>query len=296
MVSTPSHGWTVPHRFPDSAYSVHHFTNPVATAQVNGLFTPLTQPSSAESCYKEGFTPLEEMPMQNLDNTCSFPEQASYNEFWPPGNNVCPQYPCQPSTYREAFLRDPAMPFGYPSAREVHAGTAPPTPDLLSLSHDAVVPKGDSVAKPQSNDEVLVGMGLYDDPSPPNSTARYGTQVVLPHRGSPGKGLKLEETFQPSNEETSDENGDDDGCTEDESEDRELNQLMTLPYVPTPMGKKALASEPVTRPPITTLAGQSFFFDDQDAEQDQVLEQAYDQRITTPVWTDVYSGAPCSWI
>ena len=296
MVSTPSHGWAIPHRFPDSVYSANYFTNPAATAQVNGLITPLTQPSSAGSCYNEGFTRLEEMPIQNLDNTYSFPEQASYNEFWPPPDNVSPHYPRQPSMCREAYLGDHAMPFAYPPARDVYAGTAPPTPDLLSLSHDAVVPKGDSAAKPQSNDEVLVGMGLYDAPSPPNSTARYGTQVVLPHRGIAGKGLKLEETFQPSNEETSDENGDDDGCTEDETEDPEVNQQMTQNFVPTPIGGKPLFSEHVNAPAITTLADQSFFFDDHDAEQDQILDQTYDQCFTAPVWTDVYSGAPCSWI
>lgn len=292
MASAPLNGWTASHQFPDSLDPTPYSSHPFATAQVNGLITPLTQPSSGESCYKEAFTPLEEMPTQSLDDTYSFPEQAGNYLFWPRQDNVAPHYTAhQPSLSRETYLQDGALPLSYATSHDMYTGTAPPTPDFLATPDDAVVQGDGSRTKPPSDDEVLVGMGLYDAPSPPNATALYGNQVVLPHRRSGGKGLKLEETFQPSTEDTSDDDVDDDACNEDETKASELTQQ----FVPAPICEKPLVSEAVARPVTTTLADQSFFFDD-DADQEQPLHQAYDQHFTGSVWTDVYSGAPCNWI
>ncbi len=281
----PLNDWAFSQQFPDSTYPMQLFTDPFATAEVNGLITPLSQPSSAESCYQEGFIPLEEMPMQNLDNTYSFPKQA-----WPPQHSLALHYPThQPTTYRPTYRTEQEGPFAYTSAPDMYSGTAPPTPDFFATSNDAAVEGGSLLAVPQHEDEVLVGMGLYDPPTSPNSTILDGSQIVLPQNGSAGKGLKLEETFQPSNEENRDD--DDDDSNDDEADDNERTEE---PFT-APTCHKPKSGDPGARPAIATLADQSFFFDN-DPDEDDLFQQTYDTRFTAPIWTDVYSGAPCRWI
>ncbi len=279
--------WMNPYQFPDSTYS-SYFPHSFTTTEVNGLVTPLTQPSSAESCYQEAFTPLEEMQFQNLDNTYSFPSQAGQDTFWPSQQALALHYPVhQPSGYQQSLPSDLEIPFTYTSAPGLNIGTAPPTPDLVAISNDALVEGGRPLALTQSEDEVLVGMGLYDAPSPSNVPVSYQRQMVLPHRESVGKGLKLEETFNPSNEDASE---DEDGLDNNETEENEATESFLITSQ-----RKSQPSELAPHPAIATLADQSFFFET-DPDDDQLPQQAHDQRFTAPIWTDVYSGAPCQWI
>ncbi|ERF71567.1 hypothetical protein EPUS_00556 [Endocarpon pusillum Z07020] len=285
--ATPMNDWMSSCQFPDSTYATY-FPNSFATTEVNGLVTPLTQPSSAESCYQEAFTPLEEMQFQNLDNTYSFPSQAGQDAFWLPQQPLTLRYPIhQPSIYQQSLPSDHQIPFTYTSAPDLTTGTAPPTPDLVAISNDAVGESGKPSVVPQTEDEVLVGMGLYDAPSPSNFTTSHERQMVLPHRGSAGKGLKLEETFHPSNEDASES---EDDLSNDEDEETEA----TDPFLSAPDHQKSQPSELASHPAIATLADQSFFFEN-DPDGDQ-LQQAHEQHFTAPIWTDVYSGAPCQWI
>jgi hypothetical protein len=269
---------------------MQHFANPFTTAEVNGLITPLTQPSSTGSCYQEGFKPLEEIQRQNLDTTyASFSGQTGHNLFWPSQHNLVPHYPVnQAPSYQISHSAVQETPFTYTSAPDMYTGTAPPTPDLLATPRIANVKGQDSLAAGQTDDEVLVGMGLYDAPSMPHPASLPGGQIVLPYRGSAGKGLKLEETFQPSNEDGSDE---DDGSSDDQAEEIDLNQ----PAPNATTYQKAILTDPMGAAAITTLADQSFFFEN-DPDDDQFLQQTYEHHCTAPVWTDVYSGAPCQWI
>jgi hypothetical protein len=273
---------------------MHFLTDPFTTTQVNGLITPLTQASSGGSCYNETFTPLEEMQLQCLDSTYPFPEQAGYAACWPPQNNPAQQHPAtQNSTYRGTYMVDQQTPFTYASAPDVYTGTAPPTPEFPPASSYPLGNEEKPQAINEANDEVLVGMGLYDAPASPNPTGLLGTQITLPHRPSAGKGLKLEETFQPSIEENSDDDdgSNDDGSNDDEPESTEETKLLDLASSHQAMQLQ----DPGTNPFNTRLADQSFFFDN-DSEDETHLQQIYDQHFTTPVWTDVYSGAPCRWI
>jgi hypothetical protein len=287
----PVNDWTFPHQFPDSAYPSHCMNNSFTTAQVNGLITPLTQPSSAESCCNEAFTPLDELRMPSLDNACCFPEQADDDRFRPPQHNPTMHYSTnQPHMYRQTCTTDLQIPFAYPSADDVHRGTAPPTPDFFPASKHQVVEEGKEAALPESEDEVLVGMGLYDAPSPPSSTVLQGSQLLLPHRRSAGKGLKLEETFQPSTEQDSD--GDDGGDDVEFEGDAGSQHFFSAPAAQTTQ-----SGESGPHPGSTSFADQSFLFTDE-PEQDCVLEQTYKyaHHFAAPIWTDVYSGAVCNWI
>ncbi|KAL9002564.1 MAG: hypothetical protein Q9188_004510 [Gyalolechia gomerana] len=101
----------------------------------------------------------------------------------------------------------------------------------------------------------LVGMGLYDGPSrkelstPDTSVDRLSQLLAAPQ----GKGLKLEETWQPPpNEEVDDDEEEDEGSSVDEAED-------DLPSAPT-----QAEMEPNFYPSYGALSNQSFFFDSDD--------------------------------
>ena len=280
---TAVNDWNFPYQFPNSSYSAH-LPNSFATIEVNGLVTPLTQPSSAESCYREEFTPLEEMPIHSLDGTYPLLQQAGHHTFWPSQYNAALHDPANQSLmYRDSLAKERETPFANAAAPDMYTGTAPPTPDFLAVSSDAAVEGG----LPPPEDEVLVGMGLYDAPSPLDFATLHGNQTVLPYRGSTGKGLKLEETFQPLNEAASE---DDDGISVDEAEALEATQQ----FLTAATCEKSRSNEHVLRPPITTLADQSFFFED-DPNEDHLVQQAYSCHFSAPTWTDVYSGAPYKW-
>jgi hypothetical protein len=274
--------WAPSNQFPDSAYPIHFLTNPFSTTEVNGLITPLTQPSSAESCYNETFTPLDNTRTQSLDNAYVFPEQPGYNTFWLSQQNASQQYFANPpQMYQGTNSMNRQTPFTYPSAPDAYTGTAPPTPDFPATSNYPSFEEPKHQSGPESEDEVLVGMGLYDPPSSPKITGMYGSQITLPHRGSTGKGLKLEETFEPSPED--DGSDDDDECSNhEETEAEEQNGAC----VPAP-------TEPPSANPI--LTGQSFFFDN-DPEEEQLVPETYEQHFTAPIWSDAYSGVPFTWV
>jgi hypothetical protein len=96
----------------------------------------------------------------------------------------------------------------------------------------------------------LVGLGLYDTPEPAfswNSSNRTG---------GTGKGLKLEETWQPPEEEDEDEEGGDDASSDDGS-------VPELAEVAEPTQLPVSKVEQYT--PTTNMDGQSFFFDEQES-------------------------------
>ena len=294
MNLNPAKTWPFPYQPLDAAYSMHFLNDPFTTTQVNGLITPLTQASSGESCYNETFTPLDEMQLQCIDNTYPFPDQTGYNPSWIPQNNPAQHDPArQPSMYSGTHMMHRQMPFTYVSAPDTYTGTAPPTPDFLPTStYGYGGEEGPQITR-EPDGEVLVGMGLYDAPSSPNSNALSGGQIALPHRTSAGKGLKLEETFQPSTEEESeDDDGSNDGSNDEVPDSSEATQQSD----PVSAQPTMQPLNPGTNPFDTGLADQSFFFEN-DPEEDALLQQqTYDQQFSAPIWTDVYSGAPCDWI
>ena len=106
----------------------------------------------------------------------------------------------------------------------------------------------------------LVGMGLYDPPEPVLDSWRtqhdgYHSWLAPELVESRGKGLKLEETFEPppdNDEDIEDGEEEDNGSSEDEVQE-------DLPTLDEPQLRVTVASSAPTN-----LAGQSFFFDDDD--------------------------------
>jgi hypothetical protein len=111
--------------------------------------------------------------------------------------------------------------------------TSPPTPETLPQAQEpktAVVEESISyhgLEQPAEQEgEILVGMGLYDAPDKYDhdmslNNYRSTMSSLLGGNRSPGKGLKLEETWEPpeSDDDEDDDEGDDEG--DDEEDDDE---------------------------------------------------------------------------
>lgn len=134
------------------------------------------------------------------------------------------------------------LPFQYPSE----------TPDSLTLGGESQLPRKRS--------KELVGMGLYDAPDDDmwseldHDHGSFLYHLANPHRESTGKGLKLEETWEPPKAQDGAE--DDDAYSSDEAEEE-------LPMAPT-MGQTMGHGQPAFCAPYGDLSNQSFFFDNDD--------------------------------
>jgi hypothetical protein len=121
-----------------------------------------------------------------------------------------------------------------------NSSTAPPTPEnFLPIQHpEPTFPAEESIPyHPLSDDddgEELIGMGLYDTPEPAKVLSSdpqldsYRTSMMshllgAGRREPTGKGLKLEETWNPppSDDEEDDEEDDDEQDGEGESDDED---------------------------------------------------------------------------
>ena len=150
----------------------------------------------------------------------------------PPAETTCPSYA------------------SVPSPGEL---SGPSTPDFLPIQQfddDPASPQGKKDGKPE---EELVGMGLYSQPDGP-----FGQ----PQQGILGKGLKLEETFSPSDEEVHDGSQD---AEEEEYESDPVSQ--SGPEQSEPMTQPNLSVPRQPSRPGLNLLHKSFFFDHDDLDQ-----------------------------
>ena len=160
---------------------------------LDGSYAPY--PSSLMGIYDEhpeGFN-LDTTYNSCLDfSTHAKSQPISFDDYQPP-----PPPPCATQTWTESLAEFPSY-------------TNPPTPDFLPIQHPSDTwneqieePTRSPPARKQSME--LVGMGLYDSPS--NGVSESGMSYLQQHgsgqsqRESLGKGLKLEETWQPPEEE-----------------------------------------------------------------------------------------------
>lgn len=159
--------------------------------------------------------------------------------------------------------------------------TTPPTPDFLPIQHPSDMWQGymhGSVPPiPRKPSKELVGMGLYDDIPDRGSFSlesafdgHFGDVISHAQLERTGKGLKLEETWQPPEDE------DDEGEEDDEDEDEdELEEVKSEKASEAVKQEAPTSSEPTTtqgNPPTTygDLSNQSFFFDSDDSYFDNI--------------------------
>ena len=135
----------------------------------------------------------------------------------------------------------------------------PQTPDFLPIQNPADIPETSDfpkIMKKKSNE--LVGMGLYD-----NTESDMVSPLDLAHghslnhlggvqRESMGKGLKLEETWQPPKDDEGDDEDEEEVSSADEGEDD------------VPVNFAQNESQPSFYPTHGDLSNQTFFFDNDD--------------------------------
>ncbi|MCJ1354122.1 MAG: hypothetical protein MMC33_004109 [Icmadophila ericetorum] len=151
--------------------------------------------------------------------------------------------------------------------------TTPPTPDFLPIQYPSDMWQGcmqDSVTTlPKKPSKELVGMGLYDDLDIDSFSlesalnGHFGHVVKHTHLEPTGKGLKLEETWQPPEEE--DDDGEED---EDEDESEEEAKYEKAPQHVKPEAHMSSVPTATQNNPPTAygdLSNQSFFFDNDDS-------------------------------
>lgn len=198
-------------KFPPTPAAYSCNTSPVAS------FSPLSLPFGTYDT--TAYLPVEgwNIPQQAPPAYVSS-ELAGYAEPFPSLPTTLPDLtPSSTSTHWSSYAMD-----GFTS-------TSPPTPETLPLAQQPqpIVPNEDTIPyqpldEPEEEGEILVGMGLYDAPDkyeddPQLDASRSAMSSLLgmpcrPQEGT-GKGLKLEESWQPpeSDDEDADEEDDADG-------------------------------------------------------------------------------------
>lgn len=205
-----------------SDVSTSQFLAPTfTTSDFNEAITPMTYPSAGEPFVQGAFTPLEEMSSQDFDDRYAFLNEfsADMDTFYDP------QYGSRYAGLTGSDHQYPNGLYQYQkqpeySLRQLEE-TAPPTPEIGPLQTSTGLIADEPLdAVEQAGAEDLVGMGLYDAPSPlPASMSFLSGSWDIPIRPIPGKGLKLEETFEPTT--TEDDNDDDNDEEAAVSEDGE---------------------------------------------------------------------------
>lgn len=148
--------------------------------------------------------------------------------------------------------------------------------DFLPIQRPSVDQDGDSSMEEDEEPKELVGMGLYDGPDV--SSLGWGSSAL---EGT-GKGLKLEETWQPpeNQDEDEDEDADADDASSDDGSVEELPSKEESKVLPVP-----------TKPKLSpNMEGQSFFFD----EEESYTKEWWYQQLKQP--TVRATGLAYDWL
>ncbi|KAJ6102714.1 hypothetical protein N7486_005141 [Penicillium sp. IBT 16267x] len=174
--------------------------------------------------------PIDLSTMQTTSDGWSFDMLSMANI--PPPETTCPSYA------------------SVPSPGEL---SGPSTPDFLPIQQfDSPAPIQEK--KQGKPEEELVGMGLYSQPDGSMSQSQQGTL---------GKGLKLEETFSPSDDEKDEDDDNDDA----DGNDMEPVPQQSMPQPPAPMPQQNVSQPRQYAQPALNLLHKSFFFDHDDMDQ-----------------------------
>jgi len=237
--------------------------SPYNTAEINGLITPMSAPVPNEPQIQDYMAPLDQyspltysnLPFSNEDmskaGTYYLPGQTNYVEnlaYASDEDSYGYQYP-MPQTYQMQPTNQ----------RQLNFDTAPPSPALLPIQNfdndGSASPF--ALGSPRVEKEELVGMGLYDRPQDVQASTLFsgGPTTMAALTAGIGKGLKLEESFEPPPTTEEDEEDEEDAEQQDEPEDLTASTNTTIPphiYVDDQSQ--------------SNYAGQTFFIDDSEGQ------------------------------
>lgn len=251
------------------------------TVAMNGLPTPMTQPDLNNDLPADPFfsldnpsIPYQQSAMaQQAYTSAGLSVDTTYQSCFPLGHATLPQYTTVPasSDYSTYSPMNFATQSWAESLSAFPSYTAPPTPDYLPIQNPSDMWQGaDTIEKPalvKSQSKELVGMGLYDKPDRTgfslNSLAyshRESSGAHL-HHNSLGKGLKLEETWQPPEEEEDEEVEEESPGHDPGREEPPQESASAQKWQGGMVGEKALEASHAT---YGDLSNQSFFFENND--------------------------------
>ena len=230
----------------------------IENAFAMGYGIPISKPLTVDEQSPTGYGDYQPALESTYRPDPSYSSESIYNPYW---YNAFQQY--QLSYMPQTATQDMYTPTNYqlPQWPETQTSFAndyqvPQAPvDLCqwssNLGQDLNVRAAPQISK-RANKE-LSGIGLYDDriPDPTSGTSND------PNRDSMGKGLKLEETWQPPKDDVENDDDDDEGsCSTDEGEEIEED--------PPIMASAPQNAQNAFYPPFRDLSNQSFFFSNDD--------------------------------
>lgn len=258
-----------------------YLNTPFSATEVNGVITPLSLAALDGPHIHEIITPLEE-PLATEYQAGVWNDFDSYQgQYWQPQ-----EYQKTCDFNYNSFVMDFDNMYHQQNAAKID--TAPTSPSFFSLP----IPSNREVSDvpPElatSGGEELVGMGLYDSPADVQASKLNADRASLFNSAGPAqRGLKLEDSFEPSDLEDQDE---DDGQPDDEAEDPidETDEWQ----VPIRGGPSA---ETTFTNPDSSTALPNYFVGSHD-ESSQPLPTSYDGLYSHLTWTEpVYQ--PYGWI
>ena len=181
------------------------------------------------------YNPYAYNTLQQLQH--SYMPQPSTQDTYPAPSYQISQWPetqpCFPNNFQDS---QPAVDLSYRSSNHGQKLNVKAAPQVSKKAN-----------------KVLSGIGLYDDKVPDFMSGTSGD----PNRDSTGKGLKLEETWQPPKDEDENDEDDEEGSySTDEAEEMEED----LPL----MATATQEAQTAFYPPYGDLSQQSFFFANDD--------------------------------
>lgn len=223
--------------------------DPIPTDPIYTLNPPSITTGSAFGGLHDGSFSIDAHTMYVPQPSYAWPSQHhGYLSNTTPsyGPGLYPPAEMQQSSWSAISDQCAPIPFQAPDFLPVQYPSETPTP--WALDGDAQLPRKRS--------KELVGMGLYDHPDEETwSELDYDHSSFLyhlasPHRESTGKGLKLEETWEPPKD--ADGAEDDEAYSSDEAEE-DLPGAANMSQGPSALD-----------PAFSDLSNQSFFFDNDD--------------------------------
>lgn len=215
-----------------------HLVPNYATQFTYGIPTPMTYPNSS-MINKGWYNPEDPSGFYQQSSDYSVGMDTSMQ-----GSYFRNDYSEPSAVFSPVICPNSAIP-GHLSTYSTY--TAPATPDFLAAPETDTTPQRPTL--PRTNSKELVGMGLYDGPDRYSWTLdNYMDTETTTRPLSLGKGLKLEETWEPPEEEDK---------TDDEEEDEE-EEVETIQQQ-----LEQVAKEVPQLPPMS-ITNQSFFPNSQD--------------------------------
>ncbi len=222
--------------------------------------------SKSNTMYEQSPTEIEgyEAVGPDSDSTCN--PYYPYNMPEHPQYELVSQAPIYDS-YTASTCQIPQWPQVEPDY-SINPQTTQPNLDFLPLIYSEKAPQKVAVTTiprlPKKRSKELVGMGLYDNEDKDFMSTLNSAISVDPGRNSMGKGLKLEETWEPPKDDEDNGNeGAEEGYSSEEVE--EVDEIPAIQNTTQPGIQTALY------PTYGDLSNQSFFFseDEQYATDDQ---------------------------